>query len=78
MNSSNSLTVGERMVRIETVLGNIEKRLESLEKHITSVETSHKSTDADYQRLKNRAWGLLAGVATIGGAVGAGLRDLFT
>lgn len=71
-------TVGERLVHIETLLEGIVDQLQDLKKQIEAVEKKHQTHNEDYQRLKNRAWGLLAGVSLIAGAVGAGLRDFFS
>lgn len=71
-------TVGERLVHIETLLEGIAGQLSDMKTQIETLETKHQSHNEDYQRLKNRAWGLLAGVSLIAGAVGAGLRDIFS
>jgi predicted nucleic acid-binding Zn-ribbon protein len=70
-------TTVERLARIEALLEGIDKRLLALEQEIKQVEQAHNTINADYQKLKNRAWGLLAGVSMIAGAVGAKLREIF-
>jgi chromosome segregation ATPase len=71
-------TVGERLVHIETLLENIASQLVDMKAQIETIEAKHQSHNEDYQKLKNRAWGLLMGVSLIAGAVGAGLRDFFS
>lgn len=64
------MTQGERLTRIETILERIEAKVDQL-------DVDQRKDIADLASLKNRGWGVIAGVALAAGGVGAMLRDWF-
>ena len=63
------MTQGERLTRIETILERIEEKVDQL-------DSDQRKDIADLASLKNRGFGLIAGVALAAGSAGAVLRDV--
>lgn len=69
-------TMPERLARIETLLEDIvAEQLKSMADDIKAIRTDLDKDKADLAQLKNRGWGLLAGVALAAGGAGAFIRD---
>lgn len=64
-----SPTTPERLARIETILERIEAKVDQ-------IDIDQRKDIADLAALKNKGWGVIAGVALAAGGAGAFLRDL--
>lgn len=63
---------GERLARIETML----EALPEIKVDIKAIRDDLDKDKADLAALKNKGWGVIAGVALAAGGAGAFLRDL--
>ena len=71
------MTQGERLARIEALLEeSVAKRLDEMGRDIKAIREDLDKDKADLAALKNRGWGVIAGVALAAGGAGAFLRDL--
>ena len=65
-------TMPERLASIEMMLS---ENLPDMKSDIRSIRTDLDKDKADLAELKNKGWGLLAGVALAAGGAGAFIRD---
>lgn len=65
---------GERLARIEALL----ESLPDIKDDIKAIREDLDKDKADLAELKNRGWGVIAGVALAAGGAGAFLRDLIS
>lgn len=83
-----TLTQGERLTKIETLLetrlDEIVRRFDDMGEHLKKIEGHQAKQDeaaqkdrADLAKLKDRGTGILIGVGLAGGAIGAGIAELF-
>lgn len=64
------MTQGERLIRIETLLERMDKKLEAIEADL--IEEKERNA-----ALRNKGAGILVGVAIAAGALGASAATLF-
>lgn len=65
-------TMPERLASIEMMLS---ENLPDMKSDIRSIRVDLDKDKADLAELKNKGWGLLAGVALAAGGAGAFIRD---